>query len=66
LLTPLDGLKPRGGRSPERDRLGTKNKKAGVAEHPDVIRDAGLLVNEPPAAGELPFVQSSDNFNSSF
>jgi hypothetical protein len=26
------------------------NKKTDVAEHPEVIDHAGLLINEPPAA----------------
>jgi hypothetical protein len=31
-------------------------KKAGVAEHPEVFRHAGLLVNGPPGTAGLPFI----------
>ena len=31
-------------------------KKADVAEHPEVFRHVGLLVNGLPGAAELPFV----------
>jgi hypothetical protein len=30
-------------------------KKADVAEHSEVIRHVGLLVNEPPGIAGLPF-----------
>jgi hypothetical protein len=30
-----------------------KNKKADVAEHPEVLDHVGLLVNEPPGTAEL-------------
>ena len=33
----------------------TSTKKAGVAEYLEAFRRAGLLVNEPPAIGELLF-----------
>ena len=32
---------------------GPKNKKADVAEHPEVFHHVGLLVNEPPGAAGL-------------
>jgi hypothetical protein len=33
------------------------NKKTGVSEHPGgAIEHAGLLVNEPPDTGGLPFI----------
>ena len=38
-------------------------KKAGVVEHLEVFDHAGLLLNEPPGMAELPFVQSSDDFD---
>jgi hypothetical protein len=31
-------------------------KKAGVAEHPEVLDHAGLLVNEPPGTAGLLFI----------
>jgi hypothetical protein len=31
-------------------------KKADVAEHPQVFDHVGLLVNRPPGIAELPFV----------
>jgi hypothetical protein len=33
-----------------------RNKKAGVAEHPDVLDHAGILFNEPPGDAGLPFI----------
>jgi hypothetical protein len=33
----------------------TKTKKAGAAKYLEVFDHAGLLVNEPPATGELLF-----------
>ena len=30
-----------------------KNKKADVAEHPEVFRHVGLLTNEPPGTAGL-------------
>ena len=32
-----------------------RNKKADVAEHPEVFDHVGLLVNEPPGQAGLPF-----------
>jgi hypothetical protein len=43
-----------------------RNKKADVAEHPEVFDHVGLLVNEPPGQAGLPFTESSDNFDSNF
>jgi hypothetical protein len=43
ILLPLAAL-PRNG-----------NKKADVAEHPEVFHHVGLLVNEPLGTAELPF-----------
>ena len=42
----------------------TANKKAGVAEHTEVLDHAGLLVNKPPSTAGLLFNLSSSNFNS--
>jgi len=39
-------------------------KKADVAQHPEVLGHVGLLVNGPPGTAELPFIQSSDVFDS--
>ena len=36
--------------------LGQRNKKADVAEHPEVFDHVGLLVNEPPGQAGLPFI----------
>ena len=33
-----------------------RNKKAGVAEHPEVFDQVGLLANEPPGPAGLPFI----------
>jgi hypothetical protein len=33
----------------------TNQKKADVAEHPEVFHHVGLLVNEPPGTAGLPF-----------
>jgi hypothetical protein len=33
-----------------------KQQKTGAVDYLEVFRHAGLLVNEPPATGELPFV----------
>jgi hypothetical protein len=33
-----------------------KRKKADVAEHSEVPRHVGLLVNEPPGLAGLPFI----------
>ena len=44
----------------------TSKKKADVVEHPEVFGHAGLLVNEPPGQTGLPFISSSDNFDSGF
>ena len=38
-----------------------ENKKAGVAEHPEVFDHAGLLVDEPSSKGGVLFIQSSDH-----
>jgi hypothetical protein len=34
----------------------TRNKKADVAEHPEVFDHVGLLVNKPPGRAELLFI----------
>ena len=31
-------------------------KKADVAEHPEVFNHVGLLVNGPPGVAEVPFI----------
>jgi hypothetical protein len=36
-----------------------QTKKAGLAKYLEVLRQAGLLVNEPPGQAELLFVKSS-------
>ena len=36
-------------------------KKADAVEHPEVCDHVGLLGNEPPAPGGLPFLSSSDD-----
>jgi len=33
-----------------------KNKKAGVAEHPEVFGHVGLLASEPPGTAGLLFI----------
>jgi hypothetical protein len=33
-----------------------EQKKTDVAEHPEMLRHIGLLVNEPPGTAELPFI----------
>ena len=33
-----------------------RNKKADVAEHPEVFDHVGLLANEPPGSAGLPFI----------
>ena len=38
----------------------TETKKADVAEHPEVFRHVGLLIDGPPGLAGLPFIQSSD------
>jgi hypothetical protein len=43
-----------------------RQKKAGVAEHPEVFGHAGLLANEPPGKAGLPFIKSSDDVHSRF
>ena len=41
-----------------------KPKKADVLEHPEVFAHVGLLFNEPPGQAGLPFIKSSDDFES--
>jgi hypothetical protein len=36
--------------------LSPENKKADVAEHPEVFDHVGLLFNEPPGKAELLFI----------
>jgi hypothetical protein len=44
--------------------LAASEKKADVAEHPEVFDHVGLLVNEPPDSAGLPFIQSSEDIRS--
>jgi hypothetical protein len=37
-------------------RRDAKNKKADVAEHPEMHRRIGLLIDEPPGRAGLPFI----------
>jgi len=53
-MSPFDGLKPHGGHGFEH-RV-KRNKKADVAQLPKVFDHVGLLVNEPPGQGGLPFI----------
>ncbi len=53
-MTPFDGERPREGRGLK--RLGQRNKKADVGEHPEVFGHVGLLANEPPGPAGLPFI----------
>jgi len=36
--------------------LTLRAKKTDVAEHPQVFRHIGLLLNEPPGVARLPFI----------
>jgi hypothetical protein len=59
-MSPLDGgsensENPRGGRQERIASPEIEDKKADVAEHSRAFNHVGLLFNEPPAAGGLPF-----------
>jgi hypothetical protein len=49
----LLGSRPRHGSAQARHR---KQKKADVAEHPEVFDHVGLLINEPLGRAELLFI----------
>ena len=46
--------------------LRRKQKKPAWWNTPRAFHHAGLLVNEPPTTGGLPFIQSSDDINFDF
>ena len=47
-------------------RRHNRQKKADVVEYPEEFDHVGLLVNRPPELAGLPFLSSSDDFDSNF